>query len=166
MPCEACQEGSRRPRPGRSGVRRSERRDFSSPGWTRTNNPPVNSRMLCQLSYRGSAAALYRHLIQQSDLLADLQQRLLELEHAAVRGARQLALELPFPEPEQQLLRDRERDALLVGKRVQLGEQRRQVLRRSLAQQMRTDALVHVVVERVRAELPQDRAEVGERRDP
>src|SRR4029077_4860236 len=25
----------------------------SSPGWTRTNNPPVNSRMLCQLSYRG-----------------------------------------------------------------------------------------------------------------
>ena len=30
---------------------------LSSPGWTRTNNPPVNSRMLCQLSYRGSAAA-------------------------------------------------------------------------------------------------------------
>src|SRR5262249_18349250 len=26
-----------------------------SPGWTRTNNPPVNSRMLCQLSYRGPA---------------------------------------------------------------------------------------------------------------
>src|SRR5690242_12046953 len=26
---------------------------FYSPGWTRTNNPPVNSRMLCQLSYRG-----------------------------------------------------------------------------------------------------------------
>ena len=25
-----------------------------SPDWTRTNNPPVNSRMLCQLSYRGS----------------------------------------------------------------------------------------------------------------
>src|SRR4051794_38670501 len=25
-----------------------------SPGWTRSNNPPVNSRMLCQLSYRGS----------------------------------------------------------------------------------------------------------------
>ena len=24
-----------------------------SPGWTRTNNPSVNSRMLCQLSYRG-----------------------------------------------------------------------------------------------------------------
>ena len=27
---------------------------LSSPGWTRTNNPPVNSRMLCQLSYRGT----------------------------------------------------------------------------------------------------------------
>jgi hypothetical protein len=25
----------------------------SSPGWTRTTNPSVNSRMLCQLSYRG-----------------------------------------------------------------------------------------------------------------
>ena len=32
------------------------RRFRSSPGWTRTNNPPVNSRMLCQLSYRGTAA--------------------------------------------------------------------------------------------------------------
>ena len=34
------------------------RRPESSPGWTRTNNPPVNSRMLCQLSYRGLAAAI------------------------------------------------------------------------------------------------------------
>src|SRR5688572_12699023 len=32
-------------------------RAFDSPGWTRTNNPPVNSRMLCQLSYRGSLEA-------------------------------------------------------------------------------------------------------------
>lgn len=24
-----------------------------SPGWTRTNNLPINSRLLCQLSYRG-----------------------------------------------------------------------------------------------------------------
>ncbi len=34
-----------------------------SPGWTRTNNPPVNSRMLCQLSYRGS-------LVQRGETLA------------------------------------------------------------------------------------------------
>jgi hypothetical protein len=27
--------------------------DACSPGWTRTSNPSVNSRMLCQLSYRG-----------------------------------------------------------------------------------------------------------------
>jgi hypothetical protein len=34
-------------------------RAFSySPGWTRTSNPPVNSRMLCQLSYRGTAVAV------------------------------------------------------------------------------------------------------------
>ena len=30
----------------------------SSPGWTRTNNPPVNSRMLCQLSYWGRRASV------------------------------------------------------------------------------------------------------------
>src|ERR1700739_2381179 len=28
-----------------------------SPGWTRTSNPSVNSRTLCQLSYRGSCAS-------------------------------------------------------------------------------------------------------------
>ena len=37
--------------PGRLGTSKALLR---SPGWTRTNNPPVNSRMLCQLSYRGS----------------------------------------------------------------------------------------------------------------
>jgi hypothetical protein len=31
---------------------------LSSPGWTRTNNPPVNSRMLCQLSYWGKRASV------------------------------------------------------------------------------------------------------------
>ena len=29
----------------------------SSGGWTRTSNPPVNSRMLCQLSYAGPRSA-------------------------------------------------------------------------------------------------------------
>src|SRR5690606_39802944 len=29
---------------------------FCSPGWTRTNNLPVNSRLLCQLSYRGKSS--------------------------------------------------------------------------------------------------------------
>ena len=28
-----------------------------SPSWTRTNNPAINSRMLCQLSYRGKHSA-------------------------------------------------------------------------------------------------------------
>ena len=32
----------------------------SSPDWTRTNNLPVNSRLLCQLSYRGSCSARLR----------------------------------------------------------------------------------------------------------
>jgi hypothetical protein len=34
------------------------RYQMSSRGWTRTNNPPVNSRMLCQLSYAGRPRAL------------------------------------------------------------------------------------------------------------
>ena len=33
--------------------RSSEAFSQRSPGWTRTNNLPVNSRLLCQLSYRG-----------------------------------------------------------------------------------------------------------------
>lgn len=30
-------------------------RHLSSPNWTRTNNLPINSRLLCQLSYGGSS---------------------------------------------------------------------------------------------------------------
>jgi hypothetical protein len=44
------------PRAGRGTRTKEDGR--SSPGWTRTNNPPVNSRMLCQLSYRGTARAV------------------------------------------------------------------------------------------------------------
>jgi hypothetical protein len=29
--------------------------ELCSPDWTRTNNPAINSRMLCQLSYGGRA---------------------------------------------------------------------------------------------------------------
>ena len=32
-----------------------------SPGWTRTNNRPINSRMLCQLSYGGPSRPLARY---------------------------------------------------------------------------------------------------------
>jgi hypothetical protein len=43
-------------RTGMAAVRKVVLQDIpNSPGWTRTNNPPVNSRMLCQLSYRGTA---------------------------------------------------------------------------------------------------------------
>ena len=38
----------------------------SSPGWTRTNNPSVNSRMLCQLSYRGLTTTRLRTLAARS----------------------------------------------------------------------------------------------------
>ena len=53
----------RRRAPGR-GIAAESRstQSRSSPGWTRTNNPSVNSRMLCQLSYRGLAAAIVARL--------------------------------------------------------------------------------------------------------
>ena len=47
-------------KPDRAGTRRRPRHQWcqglrrgGSPDWTRTNNLPVNSRLLCQLSYRG-----------------------------------------------------------------------------------------------------------------
>jgi hypothetical protein len=72
----------------------------SSPGWTRTNNPPVNSRMLCQLSYRGLAAAIVAAppagLDEGPDLVAELGECLLQLDEALAVGTRELPLELPF----------------------------------------------------------------------
>ena len=42
-------------RPIQSKKSRTRRPEEScSPDWTRTNNLPINSRLLCQLSYRGS----------------------------------------------------------------------------------------------------------------
>ena len=46
--------------PARRAISPSGRlRKRLSPGWTRTTNPSVNSRMLCQLSYRGPLSRLY-----------------------------------------------------------------------------------------------------------
>jgi len=39
---------------------------FSSPDWTRTSNPSINSRMLCQLSYGGLRMLLARSEDQQA----------------------------------------------------------------------------------------------------
>ena len=72
--------------------RRLKNDSFNSPGWTRTNNPPVNSRMLCQLSYRGSAAAIVASLREGSDLVPELGERLLELDEALAVGAGELPL--------------------------------------------------------------------------
>ena len=38
---------------GKASELRSEAFDICSPDWTRTSNPSINSRMLCQLSYGG-----------------------------------------------------------------------------------------------------------------
>ena len=53
--------------------------DRPLPGWTRTNNPSVNSRMLCQLSYRGltttrlrTIAAWSAYVVFRSQLLHGL----------------------------------------------------------------------------------------------
>src|SRR6185312_17466451 len=108
-------------------VNRRSEKGGSSPGWTRTNNPPVNSRMLCQLSYRGLAAAIVAGLREGPDLVAELGERLLQLDEALVVGACELALQSAFPQAQQQLAGRLERDLLLVAERVQLGEQRGQL---------------------------------------
>src|ERR671916_3304164 len=51
----------------------------SSPGWTRTSNPSVNSRMLCQLSYRGMLRGrLYGPCIRASRFDGDCAERVFE----------------------------------------------------------------------------------------
>src|SRR6476660_1492974 len=99
----------------------------NSPGWTRTNNPPVNSRMLCQLSYRGLAAAIVAGLREGPDLVAELRERLLKLDEALTVGTCELALQSTFPQAQQQLVGSLERDLLLVSERVQLREERGQL---------------------------------------
>ena len=41
---------------GASGTAQAADLRVCSPDWTRTSNPAINSRMLCQLSYGGPAA--------------------------------------------------------------------------------------------------------------
>src|SRR5579884_828467 len=129
----------------------------SSPGWTRTNNPPVNSRMLCQLSYRGSAAAIVAGSFAASgegaDLVAQLGERLLELHEPLAVRPRELPLEAALAQAEQELARRLERDLLLVAKGVQLGEERREVaVGTLLSEQVRPGPAVELVVEVLRAE--------------
>src|SRR4051812_30135954 len=68
-----------------------------SPGWTRTNNPPVNSRMLCQLSYRGSLLSDRHHSNREGWSLNQFGPRLLqglagERAHAGVVGVEALVV--------------------------------------------------------------------------
>src|SRR5687768_14163295 len=98
---------------------------FYSPGWTRTNNPPVNSRMLCQLSYRGSLGrkSLAKLGLDLAERVVDLGEHALELDRAGevVAGeVRQLAPDETLLEPEKELARDVAVEVLLLGERTQL----------------------------------------------
>jgi hypothetical protein len=53
--CEQSARRSKRAEPRLTCFPLGQARLVGSPGWTRTSNPSVNSRMLCQLSYRGSS---------------------------------------------------------------------------------------------------------------
>ena len=102
---------------------------WSSPGWTRTNNPPVNSRMLCQLSYRGSAAAhcsrrLRRIRGSRSRTSAS---RCWSSRRCSASALGELAVQAPLAQPQQQLLGRLLVDLVGVGHRVELGEERRQL---------------------------------------
>jgi hypothetical protein len=94
----------------------------SSPGWTRTNNPPVNSRMLCQLSYRGTVLSgrnCSRGMKQQAPrrdaprLLPRARDRALELDFEVRCGHEPSLLRLRVA-PEERLLEllDEERPLL------------------------------------------------------
>src|SRR6185312_9921443 len=133
-------------------VNRRSEKGGSSPGWTRTNNPPVNSRMLCQLSYRGLAAAIVAGLREGPDLVAELRELLLELDETLAVGVRKLPLQPTLAQAQQQLTGRLERELLLVAERVQLGEQRGQlgVGGALLLEQVRPRAPVQFVVEVLR----------------
>ena len=84
----------------------------SSPGWTRTNNPPVNSRMLCQLSYWGKRASVYRSSPAASarerlsgrelfHLRTQLRERRLELERSVRIRVRELASDPTLAQPQE-----------------------------------------------------------------
>jgi hypothetical protein len=93
----------------------------SSPGWTRTSNPPVNSRMLCQLSYRGTARLSVTALDGLARCCSHLLKLFLERFQPLRVGLRELPAKLPFPESEEQLLGRLLVDSLRRGARVQLG---------------------------------------------
>ncbi len=84
--------------------------------------------MLCQLSYRGSAGAIVARGQSSSRISARI--RCSACWSCSTRpfgGGGELPLELPLAQPEQQLLRGRDGDGVLLGERVELREQRRQL---------------------------------------
>ena len=104
----------------------------NSPGWTRTNNPPVNSRMLCQLSYRGTAlgrADCSRGLreIRRSRSAAV---RAVPGAPSSARGRRSASSRRSFAlaQAQQQLLGRLLVDPLGGRARVELGQQRNELI--------------------------------------
>src|SRR6266702_4117311 len=101
-----------------------------SPGWTRTNNPPVNSRMLCQLSYRGTVArrancsGVRAELREIGSGRADAVELLLELLGALGVGGRELPAQLALAQAEEELLGGLFVDPLGRCTCVELGQER------------------------------------------
>src|SRR5215207_5611417 len=131
----------------------------SSPGWTRTNNPPVNSRMLCQLSYRGTRSggrmiATPRRtegLRQLRDCVPDLDELSLQIGRFLETGARESPPQVPLAQAEEELLRRGLVNRLRRRDRVELGHRGPGLLpQQRLAQQP-----MLVVVEVLRRELLQ-----------
>ena len=155
-----------------TGLRRSavcdleESSTSSSRGWTRTNNPPVNSRMLCQLSYagrpadcsgagRGHASSRIASLTRASCVCSSF--------IWSNSASRELPAQPALAQVQEQLLARPLVESLPRRARVELGPEREQVaLELAALDEVRAEAAVQLGVEVLGREL---REQLHERRD-
>ena len=110
--------------------------------------------MLCQLSYRGSAAAIVARLTERRNLDPKPLDLVEKLAFPVAVGVLKLSPQSTLAQAHDHLPRGVLGDAVGVAERVELGEQRVDVaVRRLLSEQERTHATVQLVVEELGREL-------------
>ena len=87
-----------RRKPGPFCVSAGQTRLAGSPDWTRTSNPSINSRMLCQLSYGGMLMVMFsspQRIITLLELFQPRKSKFRKLGHTS-RGLVEVSLALAF----------------------------------------------------------------------